>query len=107
MSEANKKLVGQPPALTTLYTHKGRFFIIMRTFFSASLVVSFNWPALCFTLRDHVRKTTTPLLGYVESLAVPGPGKPPGKILVNCGYCLRKFIANPPCMSPTQVTFQL
>ena len=106
MSEANKKLVGQPPALTTLYTHKGRFFIIMRTFFSASLVVSFNWAGLCFTLRDHVRKTTTPWI-CIESLAVPGPGKPPGKILVNCGYCLQKLIANPPCMSSTRVTSQL
>ena len=40
-------------------------------------------------------------------LAVPDPGKPgycPGKILVNCGYCLWKLVATLPCVSPARVT---
>ena len=37
-----------------------------------------------------------------RALAVPDLGKPrhcPAKILVNCGYCLRKLVAAPPCVT--------
>ena len=50
--------------------------------------------------RNEARVQCTPL-------AVPDLGKPgycPGKILVNCGYCLRKLVVTLPCVSPARVT---
>ena len=50
------------------------------------------------------------LFTAAHTLAVPDLGKPghcPGKILVNCGYCLWKLVAAPPPMAPAQVTWQL
>ena len=35
------------------------------------------------------------------------PGHCPGKILINCGYCLRKLVVAPLCVLPAQVTLQL
>ena len=43
-------------------------------------------------------------------MVVPDPGKHghyPGKILVNCGYCLQKLVVAPPCVLPALVTWQL